>query len=534
MSRSGGARNRALSRVVLVSALAVLASAHAGAQPPGLAATARGPGRSSAGRCPDLPFRFVTAGATLTAPAGFDALAVVDVQRREALLRPPLSAGAWTVSADAYEQVRALKATDSLEHPAIVLAWSRAGEAAAPARCVQRFDTARSVVGAVLCPDLENRRSCVQGLGGQLVVEAWDLDDWLGTVARSDSRPVAERRSDLVLFLDGMPLPGVHPDNPNTQAAYWNRGHKVTRLQFTLARSDANRSAWTRLLHGYQWEPRSTQVSVGLLTGEVMPSDVGPLSGHAEPYRRFHLSIVPHGQAIFALIGFALAVVLFGVLAAKTTILRDTAAANRPDGKSPLSLARAQMAFWFFLVAASYVFLFLVTRDANTLTPSVLVLIGISAATAVGSAMIGQDPAQDRNFNRPKLSDPTDDHGAIQELKRHALRQQEELSTAPADEVSKRQDQLDLTDRQIRFFGRRAFNRGLFDLLGDDGNISFHRFQIAVWTLVLGVVFLMRVYEELAMPDFSTTLLGLMGISSGAYVGYKLAPTRPATAGSHP
>jgi hypothetical protein len=45
---------------------------------------------------------------------------------------------------------------------------------------------------------------------------------------------------------------------------------------------------------------------------------------------------------------------------------------------------------------------------------------------------------------------------------------------------------------------------------------------MAVWTVVLGFVFVVAVYNTLAMPDFSATLLGLTGISAGTYVGFKI------------
>ena len=69
----------------------------------------------------------------------------------------------------------------------------------------------------------------------------------------------------------------------------------------------------------------------------------------------------------------------------RTEILQAVNVPLRPDGKSPYSLARMQMAFWFFLVVAAWVLLFLVTKDIDTLTGSVLILMGISAGTAVGS-----------------------------------------------------------------------------------------------------------------------------------------------------
>jgi hypothetical protein len=59
------------------------------------------------------------------------------------------------------------------------------------------------------------------------------------------------------------------------------------------------------------------------------------------------------------------------------------------------------------------------------------------------------------------------------------------------------------------------------DLLSDENGVSFHRFQIIVWTLVLTVIFVYRVMVHLTMPDFDAQLLGLMGISSGTYLGFK-------------
>jgi hypothetical protein len=44
---------------------------------------------------------------------------------------------------------------------------------------------------------------------------------------------------------------------------------------------------------------------------------------------------------------------------------------------------------------------------------------------------------------------------------------------------------------------------------------------MAAWTLILAIVFVISVWNNLAMPDFGATLLGLMGISSGTYIGFK-------------
>jgi len=35
------------------------------------------------------------------------------------------------------------------------------------------------------------------------------------------------------------------------------------------------------------------------------------------------------------------------------------------------------------------------------------------------------------------------------------------------------------------------------------------------------VVFIVAVYQDLAMPEFSNTLLALMGVTSAGYLGFK-------------
>ena len=44
--------------------------------------------------------------------------------------------------------------------------------------------------------------------------------------------------------------------------------------------------------------------------------------------------------------------------------------------------------------------------------------------------------------------------------------------------------------------------------------------------IVLGVVFAWAVYRDMSMPEFDASLLTLMGISSGTYVGFKW-PEKP-------
>jgi len=56
-------------------------------------------------------------------------------------------------------------------------------------------------------------------------------------------------------------------------------------------------------------------------------------------------------------------------------------------------------------------------------------------------------------------------------------------------------------------------------ILSDEDGPGFYRFQILAWTL--SVIFITSVVQTLDMPTFSSTLLGLMGISSGTCFGFK-------------
>jgi hypothetical protein len=165
-------------------------------------------------------------------------------------------------------------------------------------------------------------------------------------------------------------------------------------------------------------------------------------------------------------------------------MLRTTSVQPEPGKLAPFSLARSQMAFWFFLALAAYVFIWLVTEELDTISDSVLGLIGIGSGTALGAALI------------------------------------------------------DAGQSQAAAARRSTSGRFLRDVLEGPTGLSFHRFQMLAWTVVLGIIFCASVYNTLAMPEFSTTLLALMGISSGTYLGFKFpegqAPARPVEGGEPP
>ncbi len=202
----------------------------------------------------------------------------------------------------------------------------------------------------------------------------------------------------------------------------------------------------------------------------------------------------------------ALAILLF-LMGWKTDLLRDDGACL-PEGNKPFSLARTQMAFWLFITIAAYLFIFMVTGDTDTVTESVLGLIGISAATGFAAVMV----------------DAAKNTGA--RLKRDEFTRISKTLNASNNRTPEEQAKLEEANEEIARLNellQPSASRGfLWDLVSDGGGISFHRFQIAAWTLIVGIIFVHSVYHSLAMPEISATMLGLMGISGGTYIGFKV------------
>jgi hypothetical protein len=299
--------------------------------------------------------------------------------------------------------------------------------------------------------------------------------------------PADAEVADLVPILDGHPLAGVHPINPSSapDPEPLSDGQTVHHLKFHLERNDANKASWSRLLNDPFPFTRRVEVTLGFENGAAL--DTWVTKDGTEPGSQAFLVVVPPVPASIGGLLIGSALLVFLLLAGKTDIIRDTTAPLRPDGRYPYSLAKAQMAFWFFLVISAYFVLWMITGDKDTITGSVVVLIGISAGTALGAAFVDSG----------KSHLPADGPEREAERERRERREREFFSLSP---------------------GRRA----LYDLLADDYRISFHRFQIFVWTLVLGVIFVTNVLHDLAMPEFSPTLLAVMGLSGGTYLGFKL------------
>jgi hypothetical protein len=144
------------------------------------------------------------------------------------------------------------------------------------------------------------------------------------------------------------------------------------------------------------------------------------------------------------------------------------------------------MAWWTTLILWGFAFLYSVTRGVQ-LNPSLVVLMGIGAVTALGATLLDVSKAAPAAAAAAAPGD----------------------AAAPAPAPTPPPE-----PRKSRGF--------LADLVCDAHGVSIPRLQMVAWTAVLSGVFLHSVIARLVLPEFDTTLLALMGVSSGTYLGFKL------------
>jgi hypothetical protein len=204
---------------------------------------------------------------------------------------------------------------------------------------------------------------------------------------------------------------------------------------------------------------KHVSVTVGIDGEDPIPTKI---DGKKNNY--FQLTIVRKGWFIACIFLMLIIFVAFILLARKTDMLRDTGIAPAV-GRKPYSLSRVQMGIWFLTILSSWLFLYVCLHRYNLLTESILILMGITSATGVGGIA------------------------------------------------------MDSNKTQMVVLQSEGFWK---DLITDHANVSLFRFQNFAWTVVLVCVFIRSVFNYLKMPEFDSTLLTLMGISSGTYIGAKV------------
>jgi hypothetical protein len=370
----------------------------------------------------------------------------------------------------------------------------------------------------------------VAGLGDMIVITIKNLKQELARELAPNTERIEPRK--YVLFLDDMEVKKLYPIALDPEQG----------LTFKLDRTVESKEVWTNLLAAQKTPIRLTKASVGPEGKAQVKSD-----------QSFSLRIYRPGWLNFGVVAFLIAIVIFLWLASNTAIIRDSGPPEPPPGTfRPYSLARSQVALWFFLILGSFLFIALVTQDFDTITNSSLVLLGIGTGTALGAAMVDANKRESTNSAlltlEPQQASLAE---AVTQLKAQIAQVEAKiaskgdstesdlvaLSTTKQEFASKEAELLQV-NRQVADAASsldRPVSEGLFkDILSDVNGITFHRFQMVVWTIVLGFIFGWSVWRRLTMPEFSDTLLALMGISAGTYIGFKFPERQTAPGPQQP
>lgn len=301
--------------------------------------------------------------------------------------------------------------------------------------------TAQSTIGAgVSMAGLSPKVIGVSGqlaIGREITIDVQNLSSWAGN----------HNPQNLVLFLNGRPLKGLYPEQVDLSS---------NKLLFHIRRTPEAKVVWNDLFH----EPvlsRPVSLSVGLV-------DKGAFETVFDYDNQIALTVIPKVAALVSLALLLGMLILFVYLARTTNIIRSSGEGSEAGLRRPYELGRVQMSFWLFIIAISYLYLWLVTGDLNTIGPSHLALAGISSATALGAGVVERRPTTSRGF--------------------------------------------------------------FTDILSGTYGYRFHCFQICAWTVGLGLIFVATVYDDLVMPSFSATLLALIGMSAGTYLGFAFLEER--------
>ncbi|MFL6520282.1 MAG: hypothetical protein ACJ8NS_08690 [Chthoniobacterales bacterium] len=372
---------------------------------------------------------------------------------------------------------------------------------------------------------------------------------------------VASKLRTLTLAINDIPL-GITPDNADYEPVSVSRrpggdpkGDVYYWLPFSLrpkstAATQEEKQAGDDPFKRLMAHPKFTmpsKVALALKSGTetvILPTAV--TQDARDPRAQFNLIGIEKFKFYPMVLVFVLILGSLAFFAASTDILRDPCR-RRPEGVEPVSLARTQMAFWFVVIAAAFAFLWVTTGNIDTINGTCLTLLAIGTTTALTSLAI-QGQRSDRKDLATVLQKTPHEMLAMRptELKEAMDQRKQELETVGAttmtpDEIAQEKAILKRYETEIAcrekkrpkwlprrvYFWRYRLRTVFEDLLTEEaGTYDFHRFQMLAWTLVLGAVFVAKVFSESTMPQFDSNLLLLMGISSGAYIGFKMAGPR--------
>lgn len=334
----------------------------------------------------------------------------------------------------------------------------------------------------------------------------------------------------LALYLDGRRMPGIRGERvgfPRMDDTV--PGGIRQDYEFPLQRTDSTRAIWADLIG----QPRSLRTrlraGVGLAAGPEFPNTAAAAVD----------IVVANGWLLalaVLLVGGLLGLILY--LGIKTSLLRDVSATGREPTVRPYSLAKTVMAWWTLILVGGFAGLWLVTNDAHDIvTTESLVLLGLVAATGATSVAVTRERADkkkgelqalftERVVASAQATSLVARAAAPGVAADPALVAQADRQSAVANAAAAAADQI-LQDAPTT----GGFLR---DLVSDDTGPNIHRLQNLVWNVLLGLVFVVGMYRTLVYPELGSTLLFLLGISNGVYIGLKIPEGDKPPAGNPP
>lgn len=301
-------------------------------------------------------------------------------------------------------------------------------------------------------------------------------------------------------------------------------------LVFNIDNKKVPKDAWGKIARCFA---EKESVFKPMATAEVGYGQKDRIQGESD----FTLHYIEPWEFWLFLAIYAVLLVVFIYLAVTTAVLRDPTGKVKEVRKRTFSLGKSQMAFWFFIVLPAFFFIWLITGSTASLTGSTLILLSISSLTTLISGYVGKNKEEKKEAERPELEQKKGD------LEARLIEIKNALPAATPEEKARLQGEHQAAKEKVNQIisllspappataqGKQKKNKQgpevtqgfIKDILRDTYGINLHRLQCAVWTLVMGYIFISSTICSLTMPEFSNTLLALLGISNGTYVALKV------------
>jgi hypothetical protein len=304
---------------------------------------------------------------------------------------------------------------------------------------------------------------------------------------------IKDRATKATLYLDGVQMSSLTPTLLQTGPEL-NIAFDLTRD----ANNDDNRKAWDTFLKKQKGYLMTIQPAIAV--GNDLPKVVQskqPLKFYIAPSYAIFLTLI---------IGLAILIIVYILLVRYTSMLCD-------EGTGYYSLGKSQMAFWGLMILLAFTGIWILTGTVERIPSQALILLGISGATGLGAILIGNGKKAEIQNKITKLREEE------QALQDKQAQNSQSITTADKSRLAAIPKEMGALTKQLGPGDPKSFWR---DICDDGNGASFHRLQIVIWTIVLGAVFVRSVADVISMPEFSDTLLTLMGISSGTYLGFKI------------